>query len=208
MTGRVSKSEGEGAGPEARGGVARRERVRRRSASVGMSSGIVKMSVRRWEELDGAEEGAGFEEEEFGTAGFIEELEGAVGAFGFEGDLIHVAGVGGEQEELAVGHLAMDFFGELEAAFVGHGDVGEQEAGREGACACETFFGGVGGLGVVAVGLEDEIESVGDQMVVVDDENTLLHGRHLGPNCVEENPGLLREEENGAGERASEENCY
>jgi hypothetical protein len=156
-----------------------------------MSSGIVKMSVRRGEELGGAEEGAGFEKEEFGTAGFVEELEGAIVAFGFEGDLIHVAGVGGEQEELAVGHLAMDFFSELKATFVGHGDVGEQEAGREGARTLETFLGGVGGFGVVAVGLEDEIESVGDQTVVVDDENTLLHGRHLGPNCVEEQSGSI-----------------
>jgi len=107
------------------------------------------------------EEGVGFVEEEFGAAGLGEELEGAAGA----GDVLlyleGVAGVGGEHEELAVGHLAVESFGELEAALFRHGDIAEEQAGREGAGACEGFGRGVDGFGVVAVGFEDQLESIG-----------------------------------------------
>jgi hypothetical protein len=121
------------------------------------------------------EEGVGFVEEEFGAAGFAEELKGAAGA----GDvLLHldvVAGVGGEHEELTVGHLEMEGFGQLEAALFGHGNVAEQEAGREGAGEGEAVGCGVNGFGFVAVGFEDELESVCYKMIVVDDQNTLFH---------------------------------
>lgn len=114
-------------------------------------------------------------EEEFGAAGFAEELEGTAGA----GDvLLHldvVAGVGGEHEELEVGHLVMQGFGELEAVLLGHGDVAEEEAGGEGTGEGEAFGGGVDGFGVVAVGFENELEGVCYKMVVVDDQNTLFH---------------------------------
>lgn len=125
--------------------------------------------------LGGLEEGLGFAEEELGAAGFAEELEVAAGAGDVLLDLGGVAGVGGDHEELAVRHLLVQRFGELEAALLGHRDVAEQEGGVEGAGAGEAVGGGVDGLAVVAVGLEDEIESVGYEMVIVDDEHALFH---------------------------------
>ena len=104
----------------------------------------------------------GFAEEDFGAAGFVEELEGEVGAGGVLLYFDVVAGVGGQHEELALGHLVLDLFDELEAVFLGHGDVAEEEFGGEGSSAGEAFGGGVDGFGVVAVGLEDESESIGD----------------------------------------------
>jgi hypothetical protein len=115
------------------------------------------------------EEGLGFVEEEFGAAGFAEELEGAFGARDVLLYLRGVAGVGGELEELAVGHLVIEGFGELEAVLVRHGDVAEKKAGDKGAGAGEAVGRGVDGFGFVTVGFEDEVESVCNQMVVVDD---------------------------------------
>jgi hypothetical protein len=121
------------------------------------------------------EEGLGFVEEEFGAAGFAEELEGAAGAGDVLLDLYGVAGVGGEHEELAVGHLVVESFRELEAVLLGHGDVAKQQAGDESPGACEAIGCRVDGFTLIAVGLKDEIESVGYKMVVVDDQNTLFH---------------------------------
>ena len=114
-------------------------------------------------------------EEEFGAAGFAEELEGTAGAGDVLLDLYGVAGVGGEHEELAVGHLVVESFRELEAVLLGHGDVAKQQAGDEGPGACEAIGCRVDGFTLIAVGLKDEIESVGYKMVVVDDQNTLFH---------------------------------
>ena len=58
---------------------------------------------------------------------------------------------------------------------LGHGDVAEEEAGDEGARAGEAVGRGVDGFGFVAVDFEDEVESVGYQVVIVDDQNTLFH---------------------------------
>ena len=117
----------------------------------------------------------GFAEECFGAAGFVEELERELGAGGVLLYLDVVAGVGGEHEEFALGHLMLNLFDELEAVLLGHGDVAEEELGGEGSGSGEAFGGGVDGLGFVAVGLEDESESIGDQAVIVDDQNTLFH---------------------------------
>jgi hypothetical protein len=121
------------------------------------------------------EEGLGFVEEQFGAAGFAEELEGAAGA----GDVLlnfdDVAGVGGQHEEFAVGKLLVEGFGELQAALLGHGDVTEKEAGGEDARAGEAIGCGVNGFGFVAVDFEDQVESVGYQVVIVDDQYTLFH---------------------------------
>jgi hypothetical protein len=125
--------------------------------------------------LGGLEEGLGFVEQKFGAAGFAEELEGAAGARDVLFHLGGVAGVGGEHEEFAVGHLEMEGLGELEAVLFGHGDVTEKETRGEGAGECEAVGCGVDGLGIVAVGFEDELESVCYKMVVVDDQNTLFH---------------------------------
>jgi hypothetical protein len=125
--------------------------------------------------LCGLEKGLCLEEEEFGAAGLVEELEGAAGA----GDVLlyldGVAGVGGEHEELAVGHLMVEGLGELEAVLFGHGDVAEEESGSEGAGEGEAIGCGVDGFGLVTIGLEDKLEGVGYQLVVVDDEYTLFH---------------------------------
>jgi hypothetical protein len=115
------------------------------------------------------EEGLGFVEEELGAAGFAEEFEGAAGA----GDvLLHldgVAGVGGEHQELEVGHLVVERLGELQAVLLGHGDVAEQEAGSEGPGTGQAIGCRVDGFALVAVGLEHKIKSVGYKMVVIDD---------------------------------------
>lgn len=123
----------------------------------------------------GLEEGLGFVEEEFGAAGFVEELEGAAGAGDVLLDLDGVAGVGGEHEELAVGHLVVEGLGELEAALLGHGDVAEKEAGAEGAGTGEAVGRGVGDFGLVAVGVEDQFEGICNQVIVVYDQDTLFH---------------------------------
>ena len=80
-----------------------------------------------------------------------------------------VAGVGGEHEELAVGHLVVERFGELEAALLGHGDIAEEEAGSKCPGAGQAIGGRVDGFGFITVDFEDQIEGVGYQTVIVDD---------------------------------------
>jgi hypothetical protein len=121
------------------------------------------------------EEGFGFVEEELGAAGLAEELERAAGARDVLLDLYGVAGIGGEHEELAVGHLVVKGLGELEAVLVGHGDVAEKEAGDEGSGAGQTISCRVDGFAFVAVGLKDEIEGIGYKVVIVYDQYTLFH---------------------------------
>ena len=89
--------------------------------------------------------------------------------------LTDVAGVGGEHEELAVGHLVVERFGELETALLGHGDIAEEEAGSKGSGARQAIGCGVDGFGLIAVDFEDQIEGVGYQAVIVDDQYTLFH---------------------------------
>jgi hypothetical protein len=121
------------------------------------------------------EEGLGFVEEELGAAGLAEEFQGAAGA----GDvLLHldgVAGVGGEHEELAVGHLVVECLGELQAVLLGHGDVTEEQAGSEGPGAGQAIGCRVDGFAFIAIGFEHKIESVGYKMVIIDDQYTLFH---------------------------------
>ncbi len=118
-------------------------------------------------------------EEFFGAAGFVEEFQGAVVEGGVVADLGGVAAVGREHEDLAFGLLGVELVGELEAGFDGHGDVAEEEAGGEGAGALEAGGGGVDGFGLVAVGLKDQVEGVGDHAIVVDDQDALLHRTSL-----------------------------
>jgi len=65
--------------------------------------------------------------------------------------------------------------GELEAALLGHGDVAEKEAGGEGSSAGQAVGCGVDGFGLIAVDFEDQVESVGYQVVIIDDQYTLFH---------------------------------
>jgi hypothetical protein len=130
--------------------------------------------------LGGFEEELGFAEEVFGAAGFGDEFEGAVIEGGVILDFSSVAGVGGEHEDFAVGLLGVEPVGKLEAGFDRHSDIAEEEAGGEGAGALEAVGGRVGGFGVVAVGLEDEVEGVGDHAIIVDDQDALFHGRTSG----------------------------
>jgi hypothetical protein len=121
------------------------------------------------------EEGLGFVEEEFGAAGFAEELEGPAGARDVLLDLDRVAGVRGEHEELAVRHHVVECLGELEAALLGHGDVAEEEGGSKGSCAGQAISCRIDGFGFIAIGFEDELKGVGYKVVVVDDQYTLFH---------------------------------
>jgi hypothetical protein len=151
----------------------------------------------RREGSGGLEEEAGFAQEVFGAAGFVDEFEGAVIEGGVVLHLCGVTGVGGEHEDLAVGLLGVEFVGELEAGFEGHGDVAQEEAGGEGSGAGEAVGRGVGGFGVIAIGFEDEVEGVSDHVVVVDDQNSLLHGRPRARRwgAATEKPGWLAEEQ-------------
>ena len=117
----------------------------------------------------------GFVEEKLGAAGLAEELEGAAGARDVLLHLDGVAGVGGQHQELEVRHLVVEGLGELEAVLLGHGDVAEQEAGCEGSGAGQAIGCRVNGFALVAVGLEDKIESVGYKMIIVYDQYTLFH---------------------------------
>jgi hypothetical protein len=121
------------------------------------------------------EEGLGFVEEQFGAAGFAEELEGAAGAGDMLFDLERVAGVGGEHQELAVGHLEMEGLGELKAVLIGHRDVAEKQTGGEGAGEGKTIGCRVHSFRFVSVGLEDQFEGVCYKVIVVDDQYTLFH---------------------------------
>jgi len=117
----------------------------------------------------------GFVEEEFGAAGFAEELEGAAGARDVLLDLDRVAGVGGEHQELAVGHDVVKRFGELEAVLLGHGDVAKEQGGIEGSGAGQAIGCRIDGFGFIAVYFEDQLKSVGYKTVIVDDQDTLFH---------------------------------
>jgi hypothetical protein len=121
------------------------------------------------------EEGLGFVEEELGAAGLAEELEGAAGARDVLLHLDDVARVRGEHEEFAVGQLVVEGFGELKAALLGHGDIAEKETGDERSRASQAVGCRVDGFGFIAVDFEDQIESVGYQVVIVDDQYTLFH---------------------------------
>ncbi len=83
--------------------------------------------------------------------------------------------VGGKHEELAVGHLVMERFGELEAALLGHGDVAEEQAGSEGPGAGQAIGCGVNGFGLIAVYFENKLKGIGYKAVIVDDQYTLFH---------------------------------
>lgn len=103
----------------------------------------------------------GFAEQDLGAAGLAEEFEGELRPRGVLFDLYGVAGVGGEHEQLAAGHLALQRLGELQAVLARHGDIAEEESGGEGSSTSQTFCRGVNRFGLVAVGLKDQIESIG-----------------------------------------------
>jgi hypothetical protein len=118
---------------------------------------------------------ANFLQEEFRTAGLGEELEGLLHLqrllFYKEG----IGGVGGEHEQATGGQFMLQASDKLETGFFRHGDVAEDERGRKSPRAFHSFGRGVGDLGVKAIGLKDEMEGVGDESVVVHNQNTLFH---------------------------------
>jgi hypothetical protein len=65
--------------------------------------------------------------------------------------------------------------GELEAVLLRHGDVAEKEAGDEGPGSGQAVGCRVDGFAFVAVGLKDEVESIGYKVVIVYDQYTLFH---------------------------------
>jgi hypothetical protein len=69
----------------------------------------------------------------------------------------------------------MKCLGKLETVLLGHGDVAEKKARSKCPGAGQAIGCGVNGFTLVAVGLEDEIESIGYKAVIVDDQYTLFH---------------------------------
>lgn len=143
------------------------------------------LSSRWMVRLCGFDEVESFAEEEFGATGFAEELEGPSGTRGLLLGLGDIASVGGEHEKFTLRHFMLNGFGEFEAVLFGHGDVAEEEDGIEGAGALEAVCGRVNGFGFVAVCAKDPVESVGDEVIVIDDKYTLFHGDTSGPDAKE-----------------------
>jgi hypothetical protein len=91
-------------------------------------------------------------------------------AFVESGDLHGLLLADGEDDDGNFGDAA-DGAGELDAAHLGHGEVGDDEVGRDGVEEVEGFEAVVGDSDIVAAALQRGAEDAGDLAFVVDDED-------------------------------------
>jgi hypothetical protein len=109
--------------------------------------------------------------EEFGHAEGLGDV--VVGALVERGDLHGFLLADGEDDDGGFSNAA-DGAGELDAAHFRHGEVGDDEVGRDGAEELEGFEAVICYGDFVAAALEGGAEDAGDLALVVDDEDT--HG--------------------------------
>lgn len=102
--------------------------------------------------------------------GFAEQGEVVGGAAGI---VLEVDGVGmaGEEKDLAVGDELFDGDCEIDAAHSVHEDVCDEVVGGDDLRDGERFFRVVCGDGDVVLFAEDRDEGVGDEWLVVDDQD-------------------------------------
>lgn len=123
--------------------------------------------------------------------GFLQELEVVAAAAGVAKQ-IEGAGLAGEEQDAAVVVGAAEADGEVDAAEVGHHDVGEEDVGGQIEGADEGAVGAVKGLGVKAVPIEDGGEGFGDDPLVVDDVDALDVGP-VADICGTAAPGQIEQ---------------
>lgn len=79
--------------------------------------------------------------------------------------------VAGDEEDAASGVQRHYVLRELNAVHGSHHDVGDEDVRSHGGGFRDRLFGGVRGLRRVALHLEDGGESVGDELLVVNDKD-------------------------------------
>jgi hypothetical protein len=123
--------------------------------------------------LGGGQHGSRFAEKLGWLTGFGEDAYRARQLAGLLTNVLQVGVERGEHDDTAGGKLLRDIADKREAVAIWHGDVAEEEVGRKLAGAIERLVRGVGSSGVEATLREDESERVGDQTVIVNDQNSL-----------------------------------
>ena len=89
----------------------------------------------------------------------------------------------GEDDDGEVAFAAAEFAEEFFAGHAGHAEIEEEAALLVGVVVGEEGFGGEEGAGLVAGGLEEDLEGLLDASVIVDNVNQgvgLVHGRVPG----------------------------
>ena len=126
-------------------------------------------------ELRAGEHGVGLAEEFGGLAGLGEDAHGTGQFAGLFAHVLQVGVEAGEDDDAAGWELAGDVVHQGEAVLARHGDIAEEQVRDKLTGALEGLIGGVCGLCVKAILREDEGQCVGDQTVIVNDQNS-LHG--------------------------------
>ncbi len=123
--------------------------------------------------LGAGEHGVGLAEEFGGLAGLGEDAHGVGQSAGLFAHLLQVGVETGEDDDAAGWELAGDVVHQGEAVPAGHGDIAEEQVRDKLTGTLEGLVGGVCGLCVEAILREDEGQCIGDQTVIVNDQNSL-----------------------------------
>jgi hypothetical protein len=123
----------------------------------------------------GGQHGGGFAQEIDGLAGFGEDAYVAAEATGLLAHAIEIGVEARQHDDAAGGKFAGDIADQSEAISSGHGDITEKKVGIEDAGGLERLICRVGSPGFEAALDEDERKSIGDEMIIVNDKNS-LHG--------------------------------
>ncbi len=93
-----------------------------------------------------------------------------------------MAALAGEEQNLAAGQLVAGGDGSFDAGHSGHDDVGDEHVGSKGVERFDGLLAAIDGARLKASLIEDDSEGVGDDLLVVGDEDAGF-GRS-GGGCI------------------------
>src|ERR1700761_5487281 len=116
-----------------------------------------------------------------GVDGFWKEFEGVTALAG-AGENFDRGGLSAEKNDAGVGTVHADGNRGFDTIDLRHEDVGEDEVGAVTASPLNRLFAAVRGFGDEAIAIEDLNNGIGDDLFVVDDEDS--RGRALLPGFI------------------------
>src|ERR1700744_4526307 len=116
-----------------------------------------------------------------GVNGFGQEFEG-VAALAGAGENFDRGGLSAEENDAGVGTVQADGNGGFDTIDLRHEDGGEDGGGGVGRGPLDRLFAAVRGFGDEAVAIEDLNNGIGDDLFVIDDEDS--RGRALLPGFI------------------------
>lgn len=105
-----------------------------------------------------------------GVDGLDHDLEAEVLRFGF-GEELTDGGLAGEQEDAQAGEQLAEVHGRIDAVAVAKEEIGDENVGLELGGGFKRVAAGIDGLSFKSTLIEDENKGIGDELLVVGDEN-------------------------------------